>query len=516
MGYRRMTLQDIKTIYRRWKAGQSISKIEAAEGITRKTIRKYIQLFQAAKWDNPTDSQLAQLLTPPSRSSRTKSELEPLINELRGYIMGDKALSREPMKPKTAYLVLLEKYDLSISYESFKIFVRKHELTKKKIKSTITAAEPPPGEEIQIDYGKVGKLYDPETNRNRNVQAFGGILSSSRLPFVQFVFSMDQESFIQSHVDMFKYYQGVPQYLTIDNLKTGVLKPEIYDPVVNRAYADMAEHYDTFINPCRVADPKGKPKIERIVPVLRELFLRLKTLNPTSTLAELNKEALIRCREELGMRIHRTTGESPYLMFIEEQKALKPLPDSFEIPHWKDVLVGLDQFFQFEKKFFSLPIGFIRKKVKVCRIKKLVNVFYDNELIREYVLSGKRKYYYKADFPDGINAIVEGTYTDWLLKKASGYGCEARKLIEHVLQPEAALNARRARGMLSVMESHCSKPDFHTKCLSACSKRITTPATFKKHLELDSNDMKIASIKISDMGQKMARDEKYYFSQKEQ
>ena len=510
MGYRRMTLQDLKTIYRRWHDGQSISKIEAAEGITRKTVRKYIQIFQTGNWDNPTDSQFADLLTPPSRSNRTTNELEPLIEEIRTYINGNKTLSAQPMKPKTAFLVIQEKYGLSISYESFKIFTRKYELTKKKVTPTVTT-ESAPGEEIQIDYGKVGTLFDPETNRNRVVQAFGGILSSSRYPFVQFVFSVDQESFIQSHVDMFSFYQGVPQYLTIDNLKTGVLKPDIYDPIINRSYADMAEHYDTFINPCRVADPKGKAKIERIIPVLRELFLRLKSLNPTATLKELNKEALMKCTDELGMRIHRTTGEAPYLMFLEEQKVLKPLPDSFEIPHWNDALVGLDQFFQFEKKFFSLPVRFIRKRVNVCRIKKQVKVFYNNELVREYILSGQRKYYYSKDFPDGINAIVEGTYTDWLIKKAGNYGSVAKELVRDVLQPEAALNARRARGILSVMETYCGQPDFHEKCISARLKRITTPVALKKHLELNPADIEEHTIQISDMGRKMARDEKYYF-----
>lgn len=511
MGYRRMTLQDLKTIHRRWLADQSISQIEASEGITRKTVRKYIRQFEAKGWENPSDSQLASLLTPPSRTSRTNDELEPLLEEIRTCIFGSKEQSMEPMKPKTAYLVVREKYDLSISYESFKIFVRKHKLAQKSIKPTVRV-ESAPGEEIQIDYGRVGKLYDPETRRNRIVQAFGGILSSSRLPFVQFVFSMDCESFIQSHVDMFQYYRGVPQYLTIDNLKTGVLKADIYDPIINRAYADMAEHYDTFINPCRVADPKGKGKIERIVPVLREMFIRLKALNPAATIGQLNKEALKICTDEIGMKIHGTTGEAPYLMFLQEQKSLKPLPEKFDIPHWKEVVVGLDQFFQFEKRFFSLPVLYIHKRVNVCRISKQVKVFFNNELIRQYVLGSQRRYYYSKDFPEGINAIIEGNYPYWLIQKAAGYGSSAKQLLEQVLQPQAALNARRARGILSVMEQYADRPDFQEKCLSALSKRITTPSTFKRHLESESKETELSSIKISDMGRKMARDETYYFN----
>jgi len=64
-----------------------------------------------------------------------------------------------------------------------------------------------PGEETQIDYGSVGTI--PEQDHFRRVSAFVGVLSASRLPFIQFCTTQDQVSFSRAVSDMFSFYQGV-------------------------------------------------------------------------------------------------------------------------------------------------------------------------------------------------------------------------------------------------------------------------------------------------------------------
>ena len=113
-------------------------------------------------------------------------------------------------------------------------------------------------------------LYDPLLKRNRSLYAFIGTLSYSRFKFVEYVFSQDEQSFVQSHVRMFNFFGGVPKVIYLDNLKTGVIKPDLYNPIINKAYAELAEHYECFLNPCRVATPKDKPIVERDVQTVRE------------------------------------------------------------------------------------------------------------------------------------------------------------------------------------------------------------------------------------------------------
>ncbi|TFH35369.1 MAG: transposase, partial [Dehalococcoidia bacterium] len=93
----------------------------------------------------------------------------------------------------------------------------------------------PPGLETQLDYGKMGLHFNELLGKNRTVWAFCGVLSHSRLPFIQFVYTQDQTSFVGSLVDMFEYYGGATELISIDNLKSGVIKPDLWDPQINRA-----------------------------------------------------------------------------------------------------------------------------------------------------------------------------------------------------------------------------------------------------------------------------------------
>ncbi|GBD91478.1 integrase core domain protein [bacterium BMS3Abin04] len=143
---------------------------------------------------------------------------------------------------------------------------------------------------MQVDYVKVGLLFDPVTEKRRTVYSFIGTLSYSRHKYVEIVYSQDQKSFVESHVRMFKFFGGVPKTIVIDNLKSGVIKPDLYNPQLNRSYSDMAGHYNCFIDTARVATPKDKPKVERDVQTVREEFKVMLALNENLTITEANKK----------------------------------------------------------------------------------------------------------------------------------------------------------------------------------------------------------------------------------
>ena len=122
---------------------------------------------------------------------------------------------------------------------------------------------------------------------------------------------------MSSHVKAFNYFGGVPKRIILDNLKAGVIKPDLYDPQFNRAYREMAEHYDTFLDPARVRSPKDKGKVERDVQTAREKFKELTALYPTITPAELNQRTQEWLRNDYGMTKHGTTHQMPYKVFSE-------------------------------------------------------------------------------------------------------------------------------------------------------------------------------------------------------
>jgi transposase len=76
-------------------------------------------------------------------------------------------------------------------------------------------------------------------------------LSYSRHRFVRFVFRQDIPRWIDCHIRAFEFFGAVPGSVVLDNIKAGVVKPDIYDPTLNRAYAELERHYGF------VADPAG-------------------------------------------------------------------------------------------------------------------------------------------------------------------------------------------------------------------------------------------------------------------
>ena len=128
MGYRRMNINDLKSIYRRWKAGQKISFISTAEGFDRKTIRNYIRGFEKNGLNRDVDTiaendlhtVLLSLLPCNEREHTVQASFHDLIDEIRNLV-SDKV---HPVKPKTEYRIVKRKYDLTASYESFKVFFK--------------------------------------------------------------------------------------------------------------------------------------------------------------------------------------------------------------------------------------------------------------------------------------------------------------------------------------------------------------------------------------------------------
>lgn len=123
---------------------------------------------------------------------------------------------------------------------------------------TVLMDEPEPGGQAQIDYGHRGAWVDPRTGRKRRVWASVMVLPASRHMFVRPVLAMDQRAWTECHVVAFELFGGVPARLVPDNLKTGVDKPDLYNPKINRSYAELAEHYGTLVDPARAGKPTDK------------------------------------------------------------------------------------------------------------------------------------------------------------------------------------------------------------------------------------------------------------------
>ncbi|MCL0081911.1 DDE-type integrase/transposase/recombinase, partial [Dehalococcoidia bacterium] len=158
----------------------------------------------------------------------------------------------------------------------------------KKPRITVRRSDPPPGEEAQIDFGYLGMWQDPLTGKRHKLWAFALILSFSRHMFVRIVTRMDQREWLMCHTLAFDFFGGAPKRIIPDNLKTGVIKADLYDPKFNQGN-ELAHHYGIIIDPARSGKPRDKARVERIIPYIRDSFWSGRDF---TSLEEINKQAM--------------------------------------------------------------------------------------------------------------------------------------------------------------------------------------------------------------------------------
>ena len=271
----------------------------------------------------------------------------------------------------------------------------------------------------------------------------------------------------------------------IDNLKSGVLKPDRYDPELNPLYREFAEHYGTFIDPARVRRPRDKGKIERVVPLARELFRKLKTLHPEAAIAEMNHLALDWCRYQNGMTVHGTTDEKPADAFFEREKAaLKPLPETtFELATWKRVTVHPDQYIQFEKKPYSVQQRHVGRTLWAKGTETLLQVYDDDfRLLKQHVRSTRRWHTDWSDFPEHVQEMFDDRAVVRILRRAERIGPAMGAYIRLILEPHAKINLRKAQGMLGFAERYGADA-LEGAATTALSKRRFQLNDFRRLLQ---------------------------------
>jgi transposase len=261
-------------------------------------------------------------------------------------------------------------------------------LTESRLEERVTvprgAVEP--GSEAQIDYGRLGMWCDPTSGRRVTVWVFAMILSCSRALFVQPVLKMDQTSWNASHVAAFEFFGGVPARLVCDNLKTGVERPDLYDPQINLAYGELASYYGTLIDPARARKPKDKPRIERPMPYVRDSFFAGRQF---ASLAQMQAEALRWAIEVYGGHKHRgLDGQTPASVFIAvEREALIALPPRpFESVVYTVGRVAPDCHVKSGKALYSVPWRLMGQPVTVRTAGDVVQIFHNDSVAATHVL----------------------------------------------------------------------------------------------------------------------------------
>jgi len=493
MAFKRITMIDIWDIIRRRHDGQSITAIADVTGYDRKTLRKYFHQLQAHGIvlvpGVPLDkdhilSVVEKIVTVTERTANKQAVFVPYLKELIELV------AEQGLKRKTAFSVLCQRHDLTageaVSYSSFKRFTQQHRGVLVGAKDLSTCRiEVEPGSQLQVDYCKAGLLPDPELpGTMRVVYAFIATLSFSRHKYIEFTFRQTQQHFVQSHINAFHFFGAVPKTVVLDNLKAGVITPSLYDPQFNRGYREMAEYYECFLDPARVAHPKDKPKVERDVQTVREKFKELKAITPTITVAELNHKVLLWLKDGYGMARHGTTHQKPFPLFSEQElPAMLPLPqEPFEPAFWKEATVHPDHYIQVQGKFYSVPHAYVGKKVWAKSTHRTLQIHYNEQIIKVHSIPEGRRQTDLEDFPEHLRHAIDRGLPRHLQQEATKIGPHFTNWVCTILRIHAMMNLRCVQGLLRVATKYPAELIEET-VVAIAPRTAIAPKHFKAMVE---------------------------------
>lgn len=219
-----------------------------------------------------------------------------------------------------------------------------------------------------VDYAgqTVPVICDIKTGEVRQAQIFIGVLGASNYTYAEASWSQNLESWIGAHIRMFRYFGALPEIVVCDNLKSGVTKPDYYEPVLNPTYLKMSQHYNVAIIPARVRKPRDKAKVEGGVKIVGQSVLAPLRKIVFSSLGELN-ERIGELVFDLNARPFKKLAGSRRSVFEEQEKpVMRALPaESFQIGEWKRAKVHIDYHIEVDNCYYSVPHALLGEEVEV-------------------------------------------------------------------------------------------------------------------------------------------------------
>jgi transposase len=371
---------------------------------------------------------------------------------------------------------LVDRHGFRAGYASVQRFVRRlRAATTPEAHPRIVTA---PGEEAQVDYGDGAMVRHPQTGTYRRTRLFVLTLGYSRKAIRLLTWKSSARTWAELHERAFRRLGGVPRTVVLDNLKEGVLTPDLYDPALNPLYRDVLAHYDVVGLPCRVRHPDRKGKVEASVGHTQRTPLR-----------GMRFESLEEGQVYLDhwdtrwadTRIHGTTKRQVAAMFAEEQPTLRPLPLSpFRYYQYGTRVVHLDGCVEVDGAYYSAPPGYLGQRLPVQWDGQSVRLLdpRTGQLLREHRWQARGQHAIApADRPRRTPAE-----TLQLLARAHRAGRAIGQLCTRIHEHDGPLGVRRILGVLALAKHH-GVSAVETACVTALELDVPSYRFVRRYLE---------------------------------
>ncbi|MEA2015333.1 MAG: IS21 family transposase [Actinomycetota bacterium] len=425
---RRTDMLKAREILRLKKAGLSLRDIAQSCSCGKTTISEVLARARKAKIKWPldlSDKKLISLLYPPTQKQTTVPEPD------MEYVFYE-------MKKKGLTLMLLweeykERYSNGIMYTQF---CSRYRDFKKSNRLTMHI-EHKAGEEMQVDWaGQTISYADRITGELKKAYIFVAVLPASSYPFVYAYDDRKLSNWIDAHVRAFEYFGGVPLVTIPDNTKTAVITPDVTEPVLNRSYSDMANHYSTAIVPARSGRPKDKAADENMVGnVLRRILAPIRNVKFFSVY-EINQAIAAELSKFVRRPFKKMEGNRLTAFLKIDRPALMPLSGGrYEYCDWKQARIAYNYHVEYKNFYYSTHYSYAGSLCSIRATKDTIEVFVDSQRVAAHKRNYDKGNRYTT-LPEHMadeHRAVSGWSTDRFISWANKIGPSTGEFVKKVL-----------------------------------------------------------------------------------
>jgi transposase len=479
----RLTLRKIREILRlKQEAGLSNRAIAGACKISNSTVGEYLRRAKAAGVDWPlaeTDEEvLYQQLFPEKKSAEEKGRALPDWEAVR------KEMRQKGVTLRLVWMEYIEAHPDGYQYTQYCEYYRRWKKTEVEPSQHL---EHVGGEEMQVDYaGLKIAVVNPESGEISEASVFVAILPASNYTYAEAQASENQSHWNNGHVRAFEFFGGVVRIVVPDNLKTGVQKPNYYEPDLNPAYQALAEYYQFAVLPARVRRPKDKGKIENGVQNIERWVIAPLRKRTFFSLWEAN-QAIQTQLEWFNHKEMQAVGRSRREEFEDiDQPNLRPLPEKpYEYAEHKTARVNIDYHIEFDKHLYSVPYRLIHQKVEIRATERMVEIFSKGKSVAVHPRNFRPgRFTTLREHMPANHQFIEQVNPEQLVAWATALGPHTAALVSATLQsrPYPQQAYRSCLGMLSLAKKY-PHPLMEPACQAMLEAKTLSYTALKEELE---------------------------------
>lgn len=457
-------------IIRSYREGKSQRSISRDLQISRRTVKKYIEEYEAHLQKNNSNAAILSDYLSQSpvykTSNRPKLKLTQDVQEAIDKLLAENEQKkqqglRKQMLKKCDIYEHLNSQGLNIGYTTVCNYIRSRS-TKATTKEAFVRQEYQPGEVCEFDWGEV-KLYINNEQVKYQLAVFTSAYGNYR--FAALYQRQDTLAFMESHVAFFEFTQGVFQQMVYDNMRVAVAKfVGRHEKEPTQALLQLRGHYRFAHRFCNAYRGNEKGHVERSVEYVRRKAFGIKTRFNSQAEAE---ECLMHTIDRLNTTKQKLTGKTAGQLFQDEKKALLPVASKLHCSEQEELRVDKYSTISYRTNRYSVPDHLVGQFVDAKISTHQIQVFHNNTIVATHGRSYKKHEW----------AITIEHYLDTFKQKPGALpgsvALASRKLLKQLYDKYFHEDAR---GFIDLLD-YCHKNQVADEKLKASVNRILSSGT---------------------------------------